>query len=152
MDIQASLEQVAGILLRADLHFQMHEDGKSYRLLFGADAVFIHFARWGDGVRVRVGSPALQSLDEEDAGYAVLLNRVGELNREHVFVKWTVEDQTLLASHDLLGDELRACELVNAVEVMARAVGDTAGELADLTGGARYQDMLADDLEEVEDE
>ena len=58
----------------------------------------------------------------------------------------------LLASHDLLGDELRACELVNAVHTMARAVRRTADELADITGGMRYQDMLVGDLEEVEDE
>ena len=151
MDIQTSLEQVAGILLRADLRFQTHEDGTSYRLLFGRDAVFIQFSRWGDGVRVRVNSPALQDLDEGDAGYAVLLNRVGELNRDHVFVKWTVEDRLLLASHDLLADELRACELVNAVRTMARAVRRAAGELADITGGTRYQDMLVADREEVED-
>jgi hypothetical protein len=152
MEIQTSLEQAAGILLRADLHFQLHEDGRSYRLLFGRDAVFIQFRRWGDGVRVRVNSPALQELDRGDAGYAVLLNRVGELNRDHVFVKWTVDDRLLLASHDLLGDELRACELVNSVGTMARAVRRAADELADVTGGTRYQDMLVGECEEVEDE
>jgi len=152
MDIQASLEQVAGILMRANLHFQTHRDGRSYRLLFGHDAVFIHFGRWGDGVRVHLSSPALDELDREDPGYAVLLNRLNEFNKEYPFVKWMVEDEMLIASHDLLGDELRACEVVGAVHTMTRAVRMVADEFADVTGGRRYDEFPAEDLEEVEDE
>ncbi len=138
MDIHTSIEQVAGILLRGGLCFQTHENGGSYRLWFGRDAVFVHFGEWGDGVRIAVTSPVLHGLDTQDAGFAVVLNRLGELNRDVRFVKWIVEEDKLIAAHDLLGDDLRAAQLCNVIHAMARAVSETADELEPLTGGLRY--------------
>jgi hypothetical protein len=154
MDIQASIEQVAGILSRAELHFQTHQDGDSYRLLFGEEAVFIHFDQFGEHVRIYLTSPALQQLDPEDAGYAVLLNAVNDLNLSHRFAKWVINDETtLLGVHDLLGDSLQAGELLNAVYALASAADDTATRYADATGGIRYAaatgvfDEVEDDIE-----
>jgi hypothetical protein len=151
MDLQASIEQVAGILVRGGLHFDTHDDGDSYRLLFGQDAVFVHFDCVGDHVRVLLTSPALQELDPEDAGYAVLLNELNDLNASHRFVKWLIDDgTTLLGVHDLLGDTLQAPELLNAVYAMAGAANGAAERFADATGGRRYADAveLAFEVEE----
>jgi hypothetical protein len=152
MDLQASIEQVAGILVREGLRFQVHDDGDHYRLLFEPDAVFIHFEQRGDAVRIFLTSPALQRLDPEDPGYALVLNRLNELNRRHGFVKWIVDDGTLMAVHDLLGDHLQAGELLNALGAMTTAVQEAVKELADEVGGERYAEAVARELEEIEDE
>jgi hypothetical protein len=153
MDIQASIEQVAGILVRANLRFDIHDDGDAYRLLFGEDAVFIRFEAVGERVRIVLTSPALQDLDPEDAGYAVLLNGLNDLNASHRFVKWLVDDETtLLGVHDLLGDTLRADELLNAVYALAGATANAAERFEDVTGGTRYAEAVELVLEEIEDD
>jgi hypothetical protein len=151
MDIQASIEQVAGILVREKLAFQTHDDGCSYRLLFGEDAVFIHFSAWHDRIRVYLTAPALQDIDPAEAGGAVVVAKLNELNRSHRFAKWLFDDGTLLAVHDLLGDDLQKSELLNAVYALASAATAVAEELADETGGIRYAEACGIELE-VEDE
>jgi hypothetical protein len=117
------------------------------------DAVFVHFDLWHDEPRVYLTSPALQQLDPEDAGYAVALNRLNELNLRHRFVKWTVTDGVLFAVHDLLGTTLQAGELINAVMSIAGAVHNACEELEDVTGGLRYDEIIADvELSDVEDD
>lgn len=152
MDLQTSIEQVAGILVREGLSFETHEDGLSYRLWFGRDAVFLHFHPWGDGVRIGVTSPVLHGLDLQDAGFAVVLNRLNDLNREFRFIKWTVEEDRLIAAHDLLGSELRAGELCNVIFAMAGAVNTTADELEPLTGALRYAAVVEANAPDADDD
>ncbi len=150
MDIQASIEQVAGILLREELRFQTHEDGDSYRLLFGQEAVFIHFDRWGDRVRIYLTAPALQDIDPESAGGAAASAALGGLHRSHRFVKWLFEDGTLLAVHDLLGDDLQRSELLNAVYALASAAHNAADRFGEETGGLRYSEYYELEQDEIE--
>jgi hypothetical protein len=140
VDLQASIEQVAGILVREGLCFQMHEDGGSYRLLFAPDAVFIHFDHWDERVRIRLTSPVLQGIGAGGAGHAVVLNRLNDLNRDHAFVKWMLVDGMLMAAHDLLGESLHGRALLNAVFALARAAADAGDALGAQTDGLRYGD------------
>lgn len=150
MDIQASIEQVAGILVREDLSFATHEDGDSYRLLFNEDAVFIDFAPWGsDHVRIAVVCPAVQGIAPETAGHVAALARANELNQDHGFVKWVLDGDTLSAVYDLLGDHLQAGELLNAVYTLAHTVNMVAEELVLVTGGERYGELSAEELSEL---
>jgi hypothetical protein len=114
--------------------------------------VFIHFDRWGDGVRVFVTAPALQQVDPDGAGAAVVTARLNELNRRHRFAKWLFDDGTLLAVHDLLGDHLHRDELLNAVYSLAGAAQDAADELAEDSGGLRYGDLVEVEDFEVDDD
>lgn len=143
MDVNQSIEQVAGILHRADLNFETRADGRAYRLPFhGGNAVFVEFEPYGgDGVRVSLTSPVLDDIEPGSPGEAIALNAVNRLNRRHRFVKFLYTDGTLLAAHDLLGEDLRGPGLVNAVHAMAAAADDVAGELEDETGGLRWADM-----------
>ena len=150
MTTRASIEQVAGILVREGLRFQTHEDGDSYRLLFGEDAVFIHFESVGDHVRIALSSPALQDIDEDGAGAAIALNELNRLNVEHRFVKWVFDEGTLIAGVDLLGDDLQASELRNAVYTLAGTVSQVAEELEERVGGSRYGELLEEELDELE--
>ena len=151
MDIDASIEQVAGILVREDLKFQMASDGAGYRLLFGSTAVFISFTPWRDGVSITVTAPILQDIDPAAPGAAVALNRLNELNMNHRFIKFVFDDGALMAIYDLLGDRLQATELLNAVYVIAAAADHLDDELIDEIGGKRLEDVL-DEIDELIEE
>lgn len=154
MDIEASIEQVAGILIREDLKFQSAPDGDGYRLLFGSTAVFIAFTPWRDGVAITVSAPILQEIDQASPGAALLLNRLNELNMDHRFLKFVYDDGALVAVYDLLGDRLQAAELLNAVYLVAAAADHLDDELVDEIGGMRFEDVLEEieDIEEIENE
>ena len=140
MDIDASIEQVAGILHRAELKFDTRPDGKAYRLLFvGGEAVFIDFDRWGDdSVLITVSSPALDDIEADSIGAAIALNRLNELNGSHRFVKYLLADGTLMVATDLLGDTLQAGELLNVVFGVAGAAREVVEQLQPEVGGLRH--------------
>ena len=154
MDIEASIEQVAGILIREDLKFQSAPEGDGYRLLFGSTAVFIAFTPWRDGVAITVSAPILQEIDQASPGAALLLNRLNELNMDHRFLKFVYDDGALVAVYDLLGDRLQAAELLNAVYLVAAAADHLDDQLVEEIGGMRFEDVLEEieDIEEIENE
>jgi hypothetical protein len=151
MDVDASIEQVAGILVREELKFQTAPDGAGYRLLFGSTAVFINFMTWREGVSIIVSAPILQDIDPAAPGAAAALNRLNELNLNHRFIKFVFDDGALMAIYDLLGDRLQATELLNAVYVVAAAADHLDDELIDEIGGKRFEDVL-EEIEEMEEE
>jgi hypothetical protein len=143
MDVDASIEQVTGILVREGLRYQMSEDGRTYRLLFGSAAVFIDWDDWqDDGVVITVHSPVLQDIDPESAGAAQALNLLNDLNRSFFFVKFTFRDGILIARYDLLGNTLQAGELLNALYEIAGAADRLDDELASSIGGKPYEVKL----------
>ena len=145
MDVDASIEQVTGILVREGLRYQTTEDGRTYRLLFGSAAVFIDFDTWQDSsVVITVHSPVLQDIDSESAGAAQALNLLNELNRGFFFVKFTFRDGILVARYDLLGDTLQAGELVNALYEIAGAADRLDDELSEMLGGKPYEAKLSE--------
>jgi len=140
MDVDASIEQVTGILVREGLRYHMSVDGRTHRLLFGSAAVFIDFNEWqDDSVVITVHSPVLQDIDSVSAGAAQALNMLNDLNRSFFFVKFTYRDGSLIARYDLLGETLQAGELVNALFEIAGAADRLDDELADVLGGKPYE-------------
>jgi hypothetical protein len=154
MDLDGSLEQVAGILLREDFKFDTSVDGRSYRLLFGTAGVFIHFSVWNEtSVAIKVHSPVVQDIDPESPGGAEALNLLNELNQAHLFVKFRMVGGTLVAEYDLLGDHLQATELRNALLTVASAADSLDDDLADRLGGKRFDMKLEEwNLEQEQDE
>jgi hypothetical protein len=145
VDVEASIEQVTGILVREGLRYQMSSDGRTYRLLFGSAAVFIDFDAWqDDGVVITVHSPILQDIHPESPGAAHALNLLNDLNRSFFFVKFTFREGILVARYDLLGDSLQAGELVNALFEIAGAADRLDDELADALGGKPYEAKLGE--------
>jgi hypothetical protein len=65
-------------------------------------------------------------------------------------VKWVFDDGRLIAAVDLLGDDLQASELSNAVYALAEAVDEVADELEEHVGGVRYGSLFEDEFEEAE--
>ena len=145
MDVEASIEQVTGILVREGLRYSTTADGRTHRLLFGSAAVFIDFDTWqDDSVVITVHSPVLQDIHPESAGAAQALNLLNELNRSFFFVKFTFRDGILIARYDLLGETLQAGELVNALYEIAGAADRLDDELAETLGGKPYEMKLGE--------
>jgi hypothetical protein len=145
VDVEASIEQVTGILVREGLRYSMSEDGRTHRMLFGSAAVFIDFNDWqDDSVVITVHSPVLQDIDPESAGAAAALNLLNDLNRAHFFAKFTFRDGILIARYDLLGETLQAGELINAVYEIAGAADRLDDELSTTLGGKPYDAKLSE--------
>ncbi|MDA0184282.1 YbjN domain-containing protein [Solirubrobacter phytolaccae] len=143
MDVEASIEQVAGILVREGLRYHVSGDGRTYRLRFDSAAVFIDFREWqDDSVVIIVHSPILQDIDPGSPGAAQALNLLNDLNRSFFFVKFTFRDGVLIARYDLLGESLQTGELVNAVYEIAGAADRLDDELAGALGGKPYEAKL----------
>jgi len=143
MDVNASIEQIAGILIREDFQFDASADKRSYRLLFGTAGVFVHAYRWNEtSVMIKVHSPVVQGIDPESPGGAEALNLLNVLNQTHVFVKFRLLNGTLIAEYDLLGDTLQAGEMRNAVLTVAAAADHLDDDLASRLGGKRFDTVL----------
>lgn len=142
MDIEASIEQVAGILVREGLAFETADDGRGYRLIFDSAAVFIGFSPWKDGTVITLSSPILQGIDEESPGAAAALNMINGLNSNSFFTKFTFVDGALIVEYDLLADRLQAGELMNALSVVATSAEVLDDELVDRLGGKPYRTLL----------
>ena len=140
MDVDASIEQVTGILVREGLRYHMSVDGRTHRLLFGSAAVFIDFNEWqDDSVVITVHSPVLQDIDPSSAGAAQALTMLNDLNRSFFFVTFTYREGILIARYDLLGETLQSGEMVNALYEIAGAADRLDDELAEVLGGKPYE-------------
>ena len=145
MDVEASIEQVAGILVSEGLRYHVSGDGRTYRLRFDSAAVFIDFREWqDDSVVIIVQSPVLQDIYPESPGAAQALNLLNDLNRSFFFVKFTFRDGVLVARYDLLGESLQTGELVNAIYEIAGAADRLDDELADALGGKPFEVKLSE--------
>jgi len=145
VDVEASIEQVAGILVSEGLRYHASGDGRTYRLRFDSAAVFIDFREWqDDSVVIIVHSPVLQDIDPESPGAAQALNLLNDLNRSFFFVKFTFRDGVLVARYDLLGESLQTGELVNAIYEIAGAADRLDDELADALGGKPFEVKLGE--------
>ncbi|RKQ87683.1 putative sensory transduction regulator [Solirubrobacter pauli] len=143
MDVEASIAQVAGILVSEGLRYHVSGDGRTYRLRFDSAAVFIDFREWqDDSVVIIVHSPVLQDIDPASPGAAQALNLLNDLNRSFFFVKFTFRDGVLVARYDLLGESLQTGELVNAIYEIAGAADRLDDELADALGGKPFEVKL----------
>jgi len=142
MDIEASIEQVAGILIREGLSFETAQDGDGYRLIFDSAAVFIGFSPWRGGTVITLSSPILQGIDPVSPGAAAALNRVNRLNNNSFFTKFVFADGALIVEYDLLADRLQAGELMNALSVVATSAEVLDDELVDEIGGKPFRTLL----------
>jgi hypothetical protein len=140
------MDQIAGILTRNEIPFQVDSDGAEYRVLFGSSAVFISVRAWAEGTVVHMRAPVIIGFElEPHMGTAYFA--VNDLNYELYFAKFCVlagEDRgSISVEHDLLGDDLQASELMNALELLAQLADDNDDRLQADIGGRTYAQMLA---------
>ena len=140
MDVDASIEQVTGILVREGLRYHMSVDGRTHRLLFGSAAVFIDFNEWqDDSVVITVHSPMLQDIDPGQRGRGAGAEHAQRPQPVVLLRQVHLPRGILIARYDLLGETLQAGELVNALYEIAGAADRLDDELAEVLGGKPYE-------------
>ena len=111
------------------------------------------FRVWRESeVVITVSSPILLDIDPDSPGAAAAYNQLNELNTEHFFARFTFTGEILQADYDLLGDNLQAAELSNAIYVIAAAADHLDDELVDTLGGKPYEDKLQEWASESDDD
>jgi hypothetical protein len=139
MSREAIVDQVAGILVRHDVKYATRDDGAEYLARFGSAGVYIGFADAGGGTVVIVRAPVVQDLELDDAARQRLLERVNELNAGAYYTRLYVHEKLVQAECDLLGDELRGAELMNALTAVARLADDLDDQLVAEFGGKTFE-------------
>jgi hypothetical protein len=147
-DVQRVIEQVAGVLFRNGVEFDTRADGNEYRILHDSTATFVSFSEFGEHVLVSVHSPVLQEIEETEGTRRELLEVVNELNAGSRFGRFVYypELRVIALEYDLLGDDLQASELMNAVMLVSEIANARDEELKLRLGtGVRYGETRAAD-------
>jgi hypothetical protein len=139
------IHEVRGILAEADIDVEATQQGHGYRVPIGSAVVEIDFYDWVDGQTVvSLHADVLVNVDLRDNVRLLALERVNALNHISKFGKFYVDEArgAVVLEHDLLGSELDASELLNAL----RTVGDHADRSDDelrelLRSGDRAADV-----------
>lgn len=112
--------------------------------------MFVTFEQYGDdNVAITVTSHMLSEIDRESPGAAVAYNRLEELNRQYLFLKFVMVDMLVVAC-DLLGNHLHSTELLNAVYGVGGAAARLEDDLLEEIGGKTYEMVLAEQVTEYD--
>jgi hypothetical protein len=152
-DVAEKMDQIAGILTRQKIPFEETEDGSKYRVLAGSTAVFISAISYRDGTAVHLDAPVVVDFDmKEQIARAILA--ANELNIKSYFGKFTVygEDArgTISVEMDVLGDDLQASELTNALMIVAGLADETDDRLEAEIGGKTYAELVKEQEQPLE--
>ena len=101
-------------------------------LRYGSAMVFVRALE--DPPIVRVFSPALRDI----CAGVDLIQAVNQLNGQQLFVKWAVDDASVVASIDLFGDPLTTEHLLHACGVVGEIVNDFDEPLQERFGGRTF--------------
>lgn len=146
MGVEEKMDQIAGIFTRNEVPFSSAQDGSDYRVLYGSTAVFVSARPYRDGTVIHCDAPVVIDFDlDQNAGTAFFA--VNDLNREVYFAKFVVHTTdggrgTISAEVDLLGDDLQASELLNALSVAAELADTHDDRLQADIGGKTYAEVL----------
>jgi hypothetical protein len=143
------IEQVHGILARAEIRFVMGDDRVTYLVPVpgGSAVVWIQFHPWGRAqTMISMKSEVLVDVDVSDENRLQVLEHLNALNQTSLFGRFHLDADrsTVILQHDLLGDELQAEELINALYTVG-LLADQADDqlLAEFGSGARASDRAA---------
>ena len=138
--------QVRGILAEEKIAVERYTTGGAYRFRVGSAVVEIDFYDWDDGQTiVSLQADVLVNLDLNEDALRSAYEHINALNHMTKFGKFyiDVDRHAIVLEHDLLGDELDASELLNAL----RTVGKHADESDDLLRGRLGTGDRAGDVE-----
>lgn len=142
---QRVMHQVRGILAEANIAVERSTQGGAYRFWVGSAFVEVDFYDWHDGQTVvSLQADVLVNLDLDRQGLGTAYEHINALNHMSKFGKFYVDPdrQAIVLEHDLLGDELDASELLNAVSTVGEHADRSDDRLRDLLGtGDRAADL-----------
>lgn len=128
------VQQVAGILTMHGIEFTTDDDHESFLVPWGSAGVVVTFADWKDGTMIRLIAYVLEDVDVADERRALILEELNARNRRIPLgaLHLDPDRRVIVLDYSLLGDELQAGELTEAVGMM----GTLADELDDDLRGA----------------
>ena len=146
MSNQRIIQQVHGILAREDVRFALSADRESFLVPVphGSAAVLIDFHPWGRGqTMISLRSEVLVDVEVTEESRLQILEHLNAHNQSSLFGRFYLDADrsTIVLRHDLLGDELQADELINALYTVGLLADQTDDELMHEIGtGIRASD------------
>lgn len=153
---EAVIEQVHGILARAEIRFALSDDRRTYLVPVpaGSAAVLIDFHRWGRAqTMISLSSEVLVDVEVTELNRLQILEHLNALNQTSLFGRFHVDADrsTIVLQHDLLADELQGEELINALYTVGHLADQADDQLKKEFGtGLRAADIAATDGRLVE--
>ena len=144
--LRALTDQISDYLVRMDIDPDRNDEG-IFVLKYGSTAVMISLFEDDAGggtpkTYVRIAS-ALLSDARPELGLVLRLLR---MNTEVLFGAFQIfEDNTVSFTHTLFGETLGFDEFQHTLDYVARVSDDHDEELQEVAGGARVEDILAED-------
>lgn len=136
-----------GVLARADIRFALSDDRNSFLVPVphGSAAVLIDFHDWSRGqTMISLRSDVLVDVHVTPENRLEVLEHLNALNQSSLFGRFYLDadGSTIVLRHDLLGDELDAEELINALYTVGLLADQTDDELMQELGtGSRASDV-----------
>src|SRR6202011_2537084 len=145
-NVQRLAEQVHGILSRNGVGFATSDDGRDFQVHYESTSCQIETRDWGEQSIVEVKAIVLQNVDATGRRRGKILERLNDINRDGVFgTIYLAGDEkagTIFLEHQLLGDELEAAELMNALSCVANRADALDDDLIkELETGERWSDV-----------
>jgi hypothetical protein len=136
------IEQVHGILAGERVVFEVASDGCRFHVPVpqGSAAVDIDFHPWARGrTLIRLHAHVLVELDVREDNRLDILEHLNSLNQSSLFGRFFLDADrsTIVLEHELLGDDLDADELVNALYTVGMLADQTDDELQRSLGTGR---------------
>lgn len=145
MPKQRVIHQVRGILAEESIAVERSTKGGAYRFRVGSAVVEVDFYDWHDGQTVvSLQADVLVNLALDRDALRAACEHINALNHMSKFGKFYVDAdrQAIVLEHDLLGDELDASELLNALHTVGEQADKSDDRLRDLLGtGDRAADV-----------
>lgn len=150
------IQQVHGILARAEIRFALSDDRLRYQVPVpgGSAVVLIDFHPWGrEQTMISLRSEILVDVHVTELNRLQVLEHLNALNQTSLFGRFHLDADgtTVILEHDLLGDELQADELINALYTVGM-LADQADDqlLLEFGSGTRAADRAASEGQVVE--
>lgn len=150
------IEQVHGILARADIRFALSDDRNRYLVPVpqGSAVVEIEFHPWARAqTMISLRSDVLVDVEMTEENRLEVLEHLNALNQTSLFGRFHLDADrtTVVLQHDLLGDQLQAEELINALYTVGLLADQADDELLrELGSGARASDVAIRDGQAVD--
>lgn len=138
------IQQVSGILGMNNINFSTDESKGTFLVPSGSAGVFINFNDWDERTIVSLRSIVLEQVDGSGERRQKILEALNEQNQTVPFgcFYFVPDAGSVVLDYQLLGNQLQADELINALIAVASKADQVDDELREAVGsGVRAIDL-----------
>jgi hypothetical protein len=145
------LEQVTGILVRAEIPFEFHEDGEEIGISADETVLFLRSVQVGQVRLLTLQADLAVGIDLSEAAAAGLYLWLSQRNAEDPLVRYTLHEGVsaegegphgwVSAEWELVAGDLDASQLITSIERLVERASTHAAPLAQLFGGSTPADV-----------